>query len=321
MAVDVVALLLLAACAGGADAVGVTASTGSPREYPSSESDRAAWFRKLHGQWPPPRTYPGGLPREESESPGWRRHMEDFEAEARSLAPASGEHDWRWERWLELAQMRLAKNYSAKGWMHTRLDSRVHAGVLGAWQEASSKSDLEDEGEVGFYISGDREFWDIDNLEPGLHERLIADVQSRLAAWVGIPDPTDLQLNAAYGLRSYLNGSVLKPHVDLVTTHVLSAIYCVEVRQPEGSEPWLVGTEVDFSGQPAWVDLRDGELFLYESAKLPHGRPTTFVGTRYTAIFMHFEPPDWNLENYDRVYAVPPDYDSRRPRNPPAAEL
>jgi len=321
MGVDSVAVLVIAASAGAADAVGVTRSIGSPQEYPASESDRVAWFRRLHGQWPPLRTYPGGRPREESESPGWRRLMEDFEAEARSLEPGPDGRNWRWERWLELAQMRLARNYSARGWLHTRLDEDVHAGVLSAWREASSRSTLEREGEVGFYISGDREFWGIGNLERGLHGRLIADVQARLAAWVGIPDPKRLQLTSAYGLRSYLNGSVLKPHVDVVTTHVLSAVYCVEVRQPEGSEPWYVGTEVDFSGRPAWVDLRGGELFLYESAKLPHGRPSTFVGERYTAAFMHFRPPDWDLENYDRVYALPPDFSSRRPQGSRAAEL
>jgi len=277
------------------------------------EEVRVSWFRKLQGQWPPLRTYPGGQLREETETPGWRRLMENFETEARNEKTSAGV-DRVWARWLELAQMRFARNYTERGWILTRMNEDIHGKVLAAWQGALKAGGVEQEHEVDV-ITGKREFWHIKNLDPGLWRRLLVDVQSKLAAWVGISDRDRLELTAFWGMRSYLNGSVLVTHVDRVATHVLAAVYCVEVRQPAGAEPWYIGTEADYSGEPAWVDLRGGELFLYEAAKLPHGRPKAFVGERYTAIFIHFRPSDWDLEESDRIFAVPPDFREPRPRN------
>jgi len=293
------------------DTVDVTPSVGSPRRYPD-ETERRKWNKKLHqGRWPPPFTYPGKRPQQET--PGWKRLMATYEAEARTLEP-----EWKWDRWLELAQMRMTSNYSINGWKSTNLDEGLQKEIKQRWRKALKAKNLNTEGAIGFYVQGNRQFWDISALGNNLKTRLVHEVRDRIAEWVGIADSKSLEMTSVYGFRSYLNGSVLKPHVDVVTTHVLSAVYCLEVRQPEEANPWYIGAEVDFTGEPAWVDLRDGQLFLYESAKLPHGRPTVFVGKRYTAAFLHFRPPDWGLENYDRVYAVPADYLDDAPR---AAEL
>ena len=68
------------------------------------------------------------------------------------------------------------------------------------------------------------------------------------------------------------------------------------------------------------MDLKPGEIFLYESAKLPHGRPSTFFGEHYAALFMHFRPPDWDFQNVDRVYGLPPGW-KRPPRKKKTTEL
>ncbi|CAK0889202.1 unnamed protein product [Prorocentrum cordatum] len=57
-----------------------TACVGSPSRYPDDERDRVKVFEELHGEWPPPWTYPGGRPRAETETAGWAKMMEDFES-------------------------------------------------------------------------------------------------------------------------------------------------------------------------------------------------------------------------------------------------
>ena len=38
------------------------------------------------------------------------------------------------------------------------------------------------------------------------------------------------------------------------------------------------------------MDLKPGQLLLYESAKCTHGRPRTFRGHWYTSLFIHYRP-------------------------------
>ena len=54
------------------------------------------------------------------------------------------------------------------------------------------------------------------------------------------------------------------------------------------------------------MEVKPGDIFFYESAKLAHGRPTVLKGKHSAHIFAHYRPKDWSFSNMDRVYAVPP---------------
>ena len=47
-------------------------------------------------------------------------------------------------------------------------------------------------------------------------------------------------------------------------------------------------------------------MLFYESAKCMHGRPTTFKGSFYASLFIHYVPVDWPVRNTDAQYMVPP---------------
>ena len=47
-----------------------------------------------------------------------------------------------------------------------------------------------------------------------------------------------LRPTSAYGIRKYLEGSVLDAHVDVLNTHVLSAVYVVESFNL--TQPWYM---------------------------------------------------------------------------------
>lgn len=113
-------------------------------------------------------------------------------------------------------------------------------------------------------------------------------------------------MTSIYGVRKYTNGSVLRMHVDTVNTHVVSCStftnktnialpFCnnslrlvINVDQ-DVEEPWPL-LILDHDDNEHNVVMQPGDMVLYESAKLLHGRPTVFVGSHYDNIFAHYKP-------------------------------
>lgn len=122
----------------------------------------------------------------------------------------------------------------------------------------------------------------ITHLTPDYKNRLSGELQNVLEDWYGGP----LDLTSIYGVRKYNNGSVLRMHVDTVDTHVVSAIINVD-QEVEVDWPLVI---LDHEGHEHSVIMKPGDMLLYESAKLLHGRPDTFVGSHYDNIFIHYKP-------------------------------
>merc|ERR1712071_152450 len=64
----------------------------------------------------------------------------------------------------------------------------------------------------------------------------------------------------------------------------------------------------DFYGNTYEVALEVGDMLLYESAKIYHGRPKKFSGSWYCSLLNHYYPVNWDTENFhwEGHYAVPP---------------
>jgi len=96
-----------------------------------------------------------------------------------------------------------------------------------------------------------------------------------------------LRSTSVYGIRSYFRGSILTPHVDrksLVSSVIINVDQDVD-------EPWPLEV-YGRDGKAVNVTLEPGELILYESHTLIHGRPFAFNGNYFANIFVHFEPVD-----------------------------
>jgi prolyl 4-hydroxylase len=138
-------------------------------------------------------------------------------------------------------------------------------------------------------------------------QRLSKELLGVMEDWYG----DKLELTSIYGVRKYTNESVLRMHVDTANTHVVSAIINVdqEVNTPTTREenrkegdgdddgggddkdwPLVI---LDHNGVEHSLIMRPGDLLLYESAKLLHGRPTPLRATSYSNIFIHYMPHDW----------------------------
>lgn len=102
-----------------------------------------------------------------------------------------------------------------------------------------------------------------------------------LEEWIGGPErPVKLEYTSIYGMRIYTNGSMLMNHCDRAETHAVSAI--LNIMQEGIREPWplaIMGND----GKTHEVTMKPGEMVLYESARLAHGRPHALDGDRCVA--------------------------------------
>jgi len=77
----------------------------------------------------------------------------------------------------------------------------------------------------------------------------------------------------------------------------------------DDAEPWPLFIE-DFNGKTHEVYLTPGDMIVYESSKLHHGRPRKFSGSWYSNVIGHYHPADaqWSERDHqlEAHYAVPP---------------
>lgn len=134
-------------------------------------------------------------------------------------------------------------------------------------------------------------YWDIfDTTEDILQEW----TQQRLAP------------SAFWGVRVYPNNSILTTHVDF-PPRVISCIINVD---QETDEQWPL-TMWGHDGKEYNITLQPGDMALYESHSIIHGRPYPFRGKSFANVFVHFEPLgplDKPLTDYltEPVGTIPP---------------
>ena len=95
----------------------------------------------------------------------------------------------------------------------------------------------------------------------------------------------ELKPSSQYGIRAYMRGAILSPHVDrmpLVSSCIINVAQDVE-------EPWVLEV-IDRQGRAVNVTMEPGDMVLYESGSLIHSRPFPLKGEFFANIFIHFEP-------------------------------
>ena len=120
-----------------------------------------------------------------------------------------------------------------------------------------------------------------------LRTRIWDETRPILERWCG----ADLSPTSLYGIRVYNEGAVLAPHVDRIPL-VISAI--INVAQ-DVEEAWPLEV-IGHDGKALNITMLPGEMILYESASVIHGRPFPLRGRYYANVFVHFEPNDFKNE-------------------------
>ena len=151
---------------------------------------------------------------------------------------------------------------------------------------------------------------------PFVRRRVGRELQHIHEDWVG---GQSLTLAMAFGIRVYLNESQLSMHLDNPNTHIVSSI--IHVAHSDDSDPWPLVLE-DFSGNTVVIEMTGGDMVLYESSKVFHGRPKPYRGSWYASIFLHYHPThNWNPRpdfprELELTYTVPKGWE-----NDPSPEM
>ena len=243
-----------------ADAVGFTGGWGSV-----PEKERLKLRQKAGYTW----TFP-------NEPENYKKRQEQRWVEIQAL----DHYQERLDNFVQYTQVRTVPNYTRNGFdvvdiphdLWQRMRDRLHEQL----PKARTESDVQ-----GIY--GDERPRMVGH---GEGRNLLSELQPILEKWV--PDiETGLQPVTAYGMRAYGRGASLGFHTDRVDTHVISAIVHVDHKYDDDAEPWPIEIE-GHDGLRHSVDLKPGQMLLYESAKCPHGRSTALKGDWYASVFVHY---------------------------------
>ena len=247
-----------------ASAVPATAS-GCPARYPHGEDERMSEFERIHGGWPPRTDAIAFGADDPARAAAWNAYMARKERGVARLEDTQ----WRWERWLELVQIRTVPAFTRTGWGLGDMPADVHADVLAHFRQ--EHADAGGESGPGIFDSAAQEKPDgyvrgrirMVEMPPELQKRVTRAVQPLVAEWAGVEGgAAALQPTSTHGTRIYYNGSTLVTHVDVVASHVLSAVYVVD--RDVGDGGWPMEADPDLQGARQVVDFGPGRLFFSE---------------------------------------------------------
>jgi prolyl 4-hydroxylase len=114
----------------------------------------------------------------------------------------------------------------------------------------------------------------------GLKQKIWDAAKGSIEEWTGM----EQEPSSMYGIRVYTDGAVLSPHVDrlpLVSSCIINVAQDVE-------EDWVLEV-YDRNNRAVNVTMEPGDMVLYESGSLIHGRPFPMKGNYYANVFIHFQ--------------------------------
>jgi len=234
-----------------------------------------------------------------SENPVIRMHAERYDKMIKGCYAAYSyrECDSNERARLEMSfeQPATQVNYTEIGFKKMRAPEGVWKPLIEFWEENKLKEKAEQWPRGNTYVNN----WEVASYMVNFEDKSLRggfDVKKQiwdaakpiLEEWTGKKlEPTSL-----YGVRVYKNGAVLATHVDRLPL-VSSAI--IQVAQ-DIDEPWPVEV-YSHDGRAHNVTMKPGDMVLYESHTVLHGRPFPLKGKFYANVFVHFQPIDHDENN------------------------
>mmetsp|Transcript_34570 Transcript_34570/g.78892 ORF Transcript_34570/g.78892 Transcript_34570/m.78892 type:complete len:275 (-) Transcript_34570:103-927(-) len=189
---------------------------------------------------------------------------------------------------LNLEQPVMMSNYTETGFKKIKLNDSLFYNLQNFWNHT-----LESKGGVEGI---EEEYWPDGNTYTNhwvsptrmhhvnhWHDQIWDAVEREMSQW--IPQATSWSKSSLYGIRVYTAGSILAPHVDrdpLISSAIINVAQDVD-------EPWPLEVYDNF-GNACNITMEPGDLVLYESHSVIHGRPFPLQGRYFANIFVHFAP-------------------------------
>ena len=190
---------------------------------------------------------------------------------------------------MSLRQPQSMKNYTAVGYKKIRAPEALFSLIKDFWDKNHHLAKDEQWGVGNTYtnnwISGSKMVSVEDTSLRGggysLKQKLWNSAKDIISEWTG----QELTQCSLYGIRIYHEDAVLSTHVDrlpLVSSAILNVAQDVD-------EPWPLEV-IGHDGVAQNVTMEPGDMVLYESHSVLHGRPYPLKGRYFANIFIHFEP-------------------------------
>jgi hypothetical protein len=232
------------------------------------------------------------------QNPGYRKMLKLREEHVMKIDVKSRREE-RWEAWNQLCSQVVVGNFTDAGYKVVDLPKEVYAKVKQHFDENyENRRDehipLEMDGVLPKFVHN----------PASLNQYVLSELRALHEEWAGVK----LRPSIAYGTRVYQRDNTLAMHIDVIETHVISSILPVSREHDDEGNPWPIEIE-GFDGLVHQIDIRPGQILLYESAKCPHGRPKKFHGNFYAAMFVHYRPEDWAMTSRDHVACLPEYWD------------
>mmetsp|Transcript_13139 Transcript_13139/g.13602 ORF Transcript_13139/g.13602 Transcript_13139/m.13602 type:complete len:393 (-) Transcript_13139:183-1361(-) len=198
---------------------------------------------------------------------------------------------------MSLEQPRTQYNYTEIGFKKIKAPIAVYNALKKYYEENKANRKLEQWSRAYTYTN----HWESPSYMISVEDTGLRGAGALLKSkiWEGIRPIIEewtghkLKPTSLYGIRVYTNNSILATHVDRLPL-VSSCI--INVAQEGMLEPWELEV-YDHAGKAHNVTMEPGDLVLYESSTVLHGRPFPMKGVNYANIFIHFEPLDHSEMN------------------------
>uniref|UniRef100_A0A7S4UF91 Prolyl 4-hydroxylase alpha subunit domain-containing protein n=1 Tax=Paramoeba aestuarina TaxID=180227 RepID=A0A7S4UF91_9EUKA len=193
-------------------------------------------------------------------------------------------------QYLNKEQPKITPTFTKIGYEVRQLDPQLFSELKTFWEENRHKIQVEHLGMTNHHMN----HWEVPtyiiSLPAQLRNKVIATVKPVLEDWIG--GGYNLEYTSLYGIRMYVNNSYLLNHVDRSATHAVSAIIQIDQRV---NEDWLLEV-IGHDKKVRHVKLLPGQMALYESASVIHGREKRLNGDYFSNLFVHYRPRDnWNV--------------------------
>mmetsp|Transcript_13142 Transcript_13142/g.13605 ORF Transcript_13142/g.13605 Transcript_13142/m.13605 type:complete len:285 (-) Transcript_13142:30-884(-) len=196
---------------------------------------------------------------------------------------------------MSLEQPRTQYNYTEIGFKKIKAPIAVYNALKKYYEENKANRKLEQWSRAYTYTN----HWESPSYMISVEDTGLRGAGALLKSkiWEGIRPIIEewtghkLKPTSLYGIRVYTNNSILATHVDRLPL-VSSCI--INVAQEGMLEPWELEV-YDHAGKAHNVTMEPGDMVLYESSTVLHGRPAPLKGSKYANIFIHFKPTTgWN---------------------------
>jgi len=197
---------------------------------------------------------------------------------------------------MALRQPQSMQNYTKVGYKKIRAPEKVWKLVKEFWERNNKEGKPEQWGVGNTYTNNWQSPTSMVSVEDRalrgaggkLKQEIWTAASDTLGAWTG----QELTQCSLYGIRVYTEGSILATHVDrmpLVSSAILNVAQDLD-------EPWPLEV-IGHDGIATNVTMVPGDMVLYESHSVLHGRPFPLKGRFVANLFIHFEPTGHSLRH------------------------